>query len=98
MEKDEKMRGWSLFVDEKGFIHLVGGQHNTPNGDLYIPGSWEKTEFITENEEAKLIPGRCIGYPENLKASKPLNLPVGGKDPTSYPYRLFELYGVSEKL
>ena len=40
--KDEKLRGWSLFADEKGYIHLVGGQHNTPNPKLYIPGSWQK--------------------------------------------------------
>jgi hypothetical protein len=40
--EDEKCRGWSIFVDELGYIHLMGGQHNTPNGDYYIPGSWEK--------------------------------------------------------
>lgn len=40
--KDEKLRGWSIFVDELGYIHLTGGQHNTPNPNAYIPGSWEK--------------------------------------------------------
>lgn len=38
---DEKLRGWSIFVDQKGYIHLIGGQHNVPNPDYYIPGSWE---------------------------------------------------------
>lgn len=39
---DAKCRAWSIFVDELGYIHLMGGQHNTPNPDYYIPGSWEK--------------------------------------------------------
>jgi hypothetical protein len=39
---DAKCRAWSIFVDELGYIHLIGGQHNTPNPDQYIPGSWEK--------------------------------------------------------
>lgn len=38
---DEKLRGWSIFVDQEGYIHLIGGQHNIPNPDYYIPGSWE---------------------------------------------------------
>ncbi len=38
---DAKCRGWSIFVDELGYIHLMGGQHNAPNPDHYIPGSWE---------------------------------------------------------
>ena len=40
--EDEKLRGWSLFIDRAGHIHLFGGQHNTPNPDLYAPGTWEK--------------------------------------------------------
>jgi hypothetical protein len=40
--EDEKIRGWSLFIDRAGYIHLFGGQHNTPNPDLYAPGTWEK--------------------------------------------------------
>jgi hypothetical protein len=39
---DEKLRGWSIFIDELGYIHLMGGQHNTPDPKLYIPGSWEQ--------------------------------------------------------
>jgi len=39
---DAKMLGWSLFLDEAGYIHLTGGQHNLPNPDSYIPGSWEE--------------------------------------------------------
>jgi hypothetical protein len=39
--EDAKMRGWSLFADEKGFIHLIGGQHNKTQPERFIPGSWE---------------------------------------------------------
>ena len=39
---DAKLRGWSLAIDNDGYIHIVGGQHNAPNPKAYIPGSWEK--------------------------------------------------------
>lgn len=39
---DEKLRGWSIFIDELGYIHLTGGQHNRPFPHLYILGSWER--------------------------------------------------------
>lgn len=39
---DAKVRGWSVAVDNGGYIHVVGGQHNYPDADAYIPGSWEK--------------------------------------------------------
>ncbi len=38
---DEKMLGWSLFIDKSGYVHLLGGQHNAPNPENYIPGAWE---------------------------------------------------------
>ena len=40
--RDGKMDGWAVGVDRDGYIHLVGGQHNTPNKRYYMPGSWEK--------------------------------------------------------
>jgi len=39
---DEKYRGWSITLDNEGFIHVVGGMHNAANPKHYIPGSWEK--------------------------------------------------------
>ena len=39
---DEKMRGWSLGVDQHGHLHLMGGLHNWINPAEYIPGSFEK--------------------------------------------------------
>ncbi len=39
---DAKCRAWSIFVDELGYVHVMGGQHNSPNPSQYIPGSWEK--------------------------------------------------------
>lgn len=39
---DGKLRNWSIAIDKDGYIHIVGGQHNTPHPGSYIPGSWEK--------------------------------------------------------
>ncbi|MFW6170915.1 MAG: hypothetical protein ACODAD_10535 [Planctomycetota bacterium] len=39
---DAKMDGWAILVDQKGYIHLTGGQHNHPNQSFWIPGSWKK--------------------------------------------------------
>ena len=49
---DQKMLGWSLFVDEAGHIHLMGGQHNVPNPDNYIPGSWEQMGIPRDRNHA----------------------------------------------
>ena len=40
--QDAKMDGWAVGIDSKGYVHLVGGQHNSPRPENYIPGSWEK--------------------------------------------------------
>jgi len=40
--RDAKMDGWAVALDRDGYIHLLGGQHNTPKQANYVPGSWEK--------------------------------------------------------
>lgn len=45
---DEKNRGWSICVDKDGYLHLFGGQHNTPRPPDYIPGSWERLGLSRE--------------------------------------------------
>jgi hypothetical protein len=40
--KDQKLRGWSIAVDNDGYIHIIGGMHNAPVADNFIPGSWEQ--------------------------------------------------------
>jgi len=40
--RDAKMDGWAVGVDQDGYVHVIGGQHNSPNRANYIPGSWEK--------------------------------------------------------
>jgi len=40
--QDAKMDGWAVGVDRDGYVHVIGGQHNSPNRANYIPGSWEK--------------------------------------------------------
>lgn len=39
---DEKLKGWSIAIDNDGYIHLTGGMHNAPNPRYFIPGSWER--------------------------------------------------------
>jgi hypothetical protein len=75
--EDAKLRGWSIFADEEGFIHLMGGQHNAPNSSLYIPGSWEKLGIGRK---------RNINYPRQMYwiSRKPESIEsfefVGGRD------------------
>lgn len=47
---DAKCRAWSIFVDELGYVHLMGGQHNSPNPNYYVPGSWEKMGVSRDKE------------------------------------------------
>ena len=47
---DGKCRAWSIYVDELGYVHLMGGQHNKPNPNVYIPGSWEKMGVSRDKE------------------------------------------------
>jgi hypothetical protein len=50
---DTKYRGWSIAVDTKGYIHLIGGKHNRANPNSYIPGSWERMGASSDpNHEA----------------------------------------------
>ena len=53
--RDAKCRAWSIFVDELGYIHVMGGQHNAPNPDLYIPGSWEEMG-VSRNRKSEDYP------------------------------------------
>jgi hypothetical protein len=39
---DTKLLGWTIDVDQRGHIHLIGGLHNQPHPGLYVPGSWER--------------------------------------------------------
>lgn len=52
--RDAKMDGWSIVLDQEGYIHLLGGQHNRPNQKNYIPGSWERLG-IAEGENRPQI-------------------------------------------
>ena len=39
---DAKVHAWSIGIDKHGYLHIMGGQHNAPNPEYYIPGSWER--------------------------------------------------------
>jgi hypothetical protein len=45
--RDAKMDGWAVGIDKQGYVHLVGGQHNSPQADNYLPGSWAKMGIAT---------------------------------------------------
>jgi hypothetical protein len=53
---DAKVRAWSIFIDELGYIHVMGGQHNMPNQDYYIPGSWEKMGGMDRDRSSDKYP------------------------------------------
>lgn len=49
--RDAKMDGWALGIDRDRYVHLIGGQHNSPNQRNYIPGSWEKMGLSAEGDQ-----------------------------------------------
>ena len=53
--RDAKMNGWSIITDQKGYLHVLGGQHNSPNQDNYIPGSWEKLGIAKGKDRASVM-------------------------------------------
>jgi hypothetical protein len=54
---DAKVCGWSIFIDEAGHLHVIGGQHNKPNPDYFIPGSWEAMG-LTRDRDAASFPAQ----------------------------------------
>jgi hypothetical protein len=69
---DVKLRGWSIFVDELGYIHLMGGQHNTPDPNAYIPGSWERMG-VSRDKKSDHYPLQMYwvsSEPENIESLK----------------------------
>lgn len=58
-----KVRAWSVAVDKDGYIHIMGGQHNTPDPDRYIPGSWEKIG-ISRNGNSSEFPAQMYWVSE----------------------------------
>ena len=53
--RDAKMDGWAVAVDQDGYIHLLGGQHNTPRQANYVPGSWEKLVGSEEDSTPQVM-------------------------------------------
>ncbi len=52
--EDAKNDGWSIITDEKGYIHVWGGQHNQPNAEFYLPGIWPQLG-MAEGEKAGVL-------------------------------------------
>jgi hypothetical protein len=70
---DAKIRGWSVAIDNAGYIHVVGGQHNRPNPDAYVPGSWEKFGLSRDRESE--------GFPRQMYF-----VSVRPNDPTAFEF------------
>jgi len=49
---DTKLLGWTIDIDELGYIHLMGGMHNFPWPDRYLPGSWEMMGVSRNQQDA----------------------------------------------
>lgn len=48
---DTKLLGWTIDVDQRGHIHLIGGLHNQPHPGLYVPGSWERMGLSRKRDD-----------------------------------------------
>lgn len=53
--RDAKNDGWAIALDSLGYIHLVGGQHNSPRQHDWIPGSWEKLGLGRGNNAPQIL-------------------------------------------
>ena len=82
---DQKVQGWSIAADKNGYLHLMGGQHNTPNPNCYIPGSWEKMglsrvpgkkEFPAQMYWISKIPGDITSFEFAGRTDDPRSLPA----------------------
>jgi len=82
---DAKMWGWSLGVDEDGYLHLVGGLHNFVQPERYVPGSFEERGWSREFEDPNFPtmmywksakPGDIDTFEFVGQRDNPRNLPV----------------------
>lgn len=48
---DAKVHAWSIGIDKNGYLHIMGGQHNAPNPEYYIPGGWERMGLSRERKD-----------------------------------------------
>lgn len=53
--RDAKMDGWAVAFDRDGYIHLLGGQHNSPNQGNDVPGSWEKLGVSEGDDQPQVM-------------------------------------------
>jgi hypothetical protein len=82
---DAKLRGWSVALDQQGYIHLIGGMHNQPNPRDFIPGSWEQIgasrEYRNDRYPSVLYwvsknPGDITSFEFVGTRDNPRNIPV----------------------
>jgi len=83
---DAKVKGWSVGIDTAGYLHIVGGQHNAPNPNAYIPGSWERLglsrdknseSFPSQMYFVSKRPGDITEFEFVGTRNNPRNIPAG---------------------
>ncbi len=51
--RDGKVRAWSVAVDNDGYVHVTGGQHNRPHIPTFMPGALEEMGIAAALEGPK---------------------------------------------
>ena len=54
---DAKVRSWVVALDTHGYIHVMGGQHNAPDYNNYMPGTWEEMG-LSSDRKSPLYPSK----------------------------------------
>ncbi len=102
---DTKLLGWTIDVDQRGHIHLIGGLHNQPHPGLYVPGSWEKMGLSRNRNDDRFPsvmywvssrPGDLSSLEFVGQRNNPRNLPSPGMNYMNFvrdPDNVMYLYG-----
>ncbi|WPL18692.1 hypothetical protein Thiowin_03779 [Thiorhodovibrio winogradskyi] len=76
--RDGKVCCWAVAIDQDGYLHVMGGQHNQPRYADYMPGAWQEIGLSANKMSAQ--------YPTTLYwvSKRPLEIDafnfVGFKD------------------
>lgn len=80
--RDAKIDGWAIGADRDGYLHLIGGMHNSARVSDWVPGSWEKLGITPENRPSALYwvsrnPGDISSFEFAGQRDDPRAIPCG---------------------
>jgi hypothetical protein len=81
---DAKVHAWSIGIDKNGYLHIMGGQHNAPNAEHYIPGSWERMG-LSRNRKDDQYPQQLYWVSKEPGSIDAFEFVGGRKDPRHLP-------------